>query len=211
METQLWRFFMCVTKVNIFRSNSAMTLFISLCLKKNNKKTPSPVGCAIQLCAPLTDWNIPHRGLASFLLDSCLSARRKTIFDNCSLFINWWKWAVHVWMFCTRIGYFTILFIGYVMHMLGCQFHLVSQTSTHFYFYAGIFHSYATRYRTVEAYGAHENGVWLFLWSQPVRLMYALSFCLSFYVQPLILTDFSWIKSDFIGALCVFFFLTTYG
>lgn len=47
--------------------------------KKKKKKKTSLVGCAIQFCAPLTDWNIPHRGLASLLQDSCLFARRKKL------------------------------------------------------------------------------------------------------------------------------------
>lgn len=41
--------------------------------KKKTKKKTSLVGCAIQLCAPLTDWNIPHRGLASLFCRTAVS------------------------------------------------------------------------------------------------------------------------------------------
>lgn len=43
---------------------------------------------------PLTDWNIPHRGLASFPQDSCLSLSfflyllGDKYFKNCSMFID---------------------------------------------------------------------------------------------------------------------------
>lgn len=37
-------------------------------------------GCASQCCALLTDWNIPHRGLASLLLDNCLFFSTKNYF-----------------------------------------------------------------------------------------------------------------------------------
>lgn len=46
------------------------------------------------------------------------------------------------------------------MHMLGCQFHLVSQKSTIFIIQA-FFIGCVTPYCIVEAYWAHENGIWL--------------------------------------------------
>ena len=75
-------------------------LFIGLCLKKKRKKEKNRLAgggcCAIQRCAPLTDWNIPHRqriGLSSAGQLSLCSAKKKQpyfffFFDNCSLLIN---------------------------------------------------------------------------------------------------------------------------
>lgn len=80
---------MCDKGVNFAFKKPPARLFIGLCWKGERGGKSSPVGCAIRLCAPLTDWNIPHRGLASLLLGQLsLSTRRKPIFDNCSLIIN---------------------------------------------------------------------------------------------------------------------------
>lgn len=95
-----------VIKVNVCHklwSKSTMRLFIGLCVRK-----PSLVGWAMQLCALLTDWNIPHRRLASRLQDSWLSG--ENTFDNRSPFINWRTEAVNVWIFCTLTGQFNILY-----------------------------------------------------------------------------------------------------
>lgn len=63
-----------------------MSLFVGHCLEITYYNN-SPVGWAIQLCARQTDWNIPHRGLASLRLDSCFE-RRKTIFDKWTLIMK---------------------------------------------------------------------------------------------------------------------------
>lgn len=132
---------MYVTTVNILRSNSPLRLFIGLCLKKTK---PSSVGCAIELCAPLTDWNIPHRGLASLPSAGQLSlcTTKKHLFFYFFLFFT----IVLCSLNCEN-GYFVNLqdnLISFYMlrYMLGCQFHLVSQTSTLFLLLYGHFFSY---------------------------------------------------------------------
>lgn len=176
------------------------------------RKKPSPVGCAIQLCAPLTDWNIPHRGLASLLLDSCLYARRKTIFDNyCSLFINWWKGAVHVWIFCTPTGQFNILHrlrYSYVRLPLSpCK---SNKHSFFYYYYTGIFH----RSCYTILYCRRKWGIWTVCGffcgfretRQPGKQLNVLSVfvCSAFYSDGLF-TELLWIKSGILDALCFFF------
>lgn len=47
-------------------------------MREKKKKKTLPDGLR-HSALPLTDWNIPQRGLASLLQDSCLSARRKNI------------------------------------------------------------------------------------------------------------------------------------
>lgn len=174
------------------------------------------MGCATQFCALLTDWNIPHRGLASLQQDSCLSLQgEQQFFDNCSLFIIWkrvggfYMYGHFVHLQDTLIS-FIVLYR--VIHISGCQW--VNQAlffffklGYYYYYYTGIFHSLCCEIRTVKAYGAHENGVWLFLCSQ--KTSQADNACsLSFFVWPAFYSDGLFSDSKQVSsALCACGFL----
>lgn len=170
---------MYVTKRNILLSNPPMRLFIGLCKKKN-----SSCGFAIQLCAPLTDWNIPHRGLASLLRDRCLHDE-KLMKGGCI--------RVDI-LQPTSTGHFNILLYATIFIFYGLP---VSPCNSNKHFLK-LLYGYCSQlvalYRVVEHIGAHEYGFMAFfmeLIQQAVRQT-ALPFpFLPFFSQPFILTDCS--------------------